>query len=735
MPKPETIKDVAGRLKDILTVENEYYVRATSALADDRTRVLKYGETFAVFNRVGDIEALGALQFGLFYRETRHLSSMTFRVNGSQPMLLSSTIRDDNTFLSVDLSNVDAADAGIITLPRGTIHFFRSKFLEEGCCREQIRVINYGVEPVAVPVSFHFDADFADIFEVRGSKRLERGVVLPPLVDSGQVVLRYLGLDKSERHTSLRFTPQPEKLDATSADFELLLEPKAERTIQLLVSCGKKKDSKSAVSYDHAFQEMTERGRQSPFEQCCIESSSKRFNTWLARSKSDLRMLTEGNPEKNYPYAGVPWFSTVFGRDGIITALECLWFAPAVGRGVLSFLAETQATEENAEQDAAPGKILHELRRGEMAVLKEVPFGKYYGSVDSTPLFLILAAAYYIRTNDLEFVTGLWPNIERALAWIADHGDVDGDGFVEYERMAETGLQQQGWKDSHDSVFHKDGRFAEPPIALCEVQSYVYGAKRGVAVLARAQGLHELAQRLDNEASKLQKKFERDFWSEELGLYVLALDGHKRQCQVRASNAGHVLLTRMADPSRAHTLAHNLMLDHSFSGWGVRTVAAGEARYNPMSYHNGSVWPHDNALIALGMSLYGMQDRAERILSGLYDASLQFDLHRLPELFCGFHRRADASGPTLYPVACAPQAWAAGAPFLLLRACIGLEIRAPERKLSLINPVLPAGLDYLRIEGLRVADATVDLLLQRHARGVAVEVLRKDGELEVVKSI
>ena len=723
-------------MKDILTIENEYYVRVTSALADDRTRVLKYGETFAVFNRVGDIEALGPVQFGLFYRETRHLSSMTFRVNGSQPMLLSSTIRDDNFFLSIDLSNVDHADRGVIILPRGTVHFFRAKFLEDGCCREQIRILNYGVETVVVPLSFHFGSDFADIFEVRGSKRGKRGILLPPRIARDEVVLRYRGLDELDRHTSLRFTPEPERLDADAAHFELLLEPKVERTIQVLVSCEEKNKPACADSYEEAFQQMTRREHDGPFEQCHIESSSKRFNTWLARSKSDLHMLTDGNPENNYPYAGVPWFSTVFGRDGIITALECLWFAPDIAKGVLSFLAHTQATEVNSEQDAAPGKVLHELRRGEMAALKEVPFGKYYGSVDSTPLFLILAAAYYFRTNDLDFIASIWPNVERALAWIADYGDVDGDGFVEYQRMSETGLQQQGWKDSHDSIFHKDGRFAEAPIALCEVQSYVYGAKRGIALLARAQGLADQAERLNREADQLQKNFERDFWSEELGLYVLALDGHKRQCEVRTSNAGHVLLTRLADPLRAATVAKNLMLEHSFSGWGVRTVAAGEARYNPMSYHNGSVWPHDNALIAAGMSLYGMQESAERILSGMYDASLQLDLHRLPELFCGFHRRTDAGGgPTLYPVACAPQAWAAGAPFLLLRACMGLEIRAPERKLLLTNPVLPVELDHLRIEGLRVADATVDVLLQRHPHGIAVEVLRKEGELEVIKSI
>ncbi|HEY4739414.1 MAG TPA: amylo-alpha-1,6-glucosidase [Candidatus Acidoferrales bacterium] len=722
-------------MTDIVRVEDEYYVRASSALADDRTRVLKYGDTFAVFNRYGDFEALGLSQFGLFHAESRHLSRFALRVNQQQPLLLSSTIREDNSFLSVDLTNLDSpTKKSDDTLPRGTVHIFRLEFLRATSFYQHIRLLNYGREPVSVSLVLNFDADFADIFEVRGTKRIRKGERLPDEVEGNAAILAYKGLDDVLRRTRLAFSPRPQSLTTREASFQITLAPKEEKSIFSTVSCERNRDSKKFPIFQTAFRDLRRQFDPDSIDECRITTSSESFNSWLNRSAADLRMLTEGNPEGPYPYAGVPWFDTVFGRDGIITALECLWMAPRFSEGVLKYLAETQATEEVPEQDAEPGKILHEMRRGEMATTKEVPFGRYYGSIDSTPLFVMLAGSYFVRTRNAAFLKNIWPNIKRALTWIDDYGDRDGDGFVEYERRSSKGLVQQGWKDSQDSVFHADGTLAEPPIALCEVQGYVYAAKRAAALLARAFDEPDLAKKLDSEAEVLRAKFEEAFWCDELGTYALALDGKKQQCRVRTSNAGHPLFCKIASQERAEAVAASLMARECFSGWGVRTVGASESRYNPMSYHNGSVWPHDNALIGLGFSLYGMQERACEILDGLYEASRYVELQRLPELFCGFHKRPESSGPTLYPVACSPQAWAAGSVFLLLQACLGLEAHDRQRQVYLANPRLPVSLDELRIQNFRLGDAVADFLIRRHGSEVAVHVLRKSGDIDIIKS-
>ncbi len=722
-------------MTDIVRVADEYYVRASSALVDDRTRVLKCGDTFAVLNRYGDIEDLGFSQFGLFHAESRHLSRFSMRLNQQQPLLLGSTVREDNAFLSVDVTNVDTALNTEDSLPRGTVHIFRSQFLGAASHYEHLRILNYGLVPVRLSLLFQFDADFADIFEVRGTKRARKGERLPDHVDGSAAILAYKGLDGVFRRTRLEFSPQPTSLTTREALFRIALEPKQETSIYTTVACQRDANTNGVVPYHTAFRSLVRDSEHARGEECHITTSSESFNSWLNRSSADLRMLIEHNPEGPYPYAGVPWFSTVFGRDGIITALECLWTSPRMAESVLKYLAETQATQEIPEQDAEPGKILHEMRRGEMAVTKEVPFGRYYGSVDSTPLFVMLAGAYFQRTGNLSLVNEIWPNVQRALEWIDTYGDCDGSGFVQYQQRAAKGLVQQGWKDSQDSVFHADGRMAEPPIWLCEVQGYTYAAKRAGALLARAVHEPDVADRLHAEAEKLQLRFEEAFWCEELGTYVLALDGQKKQCRVRASNAGHALFSKIAGPEHAKITASSLMEEHSFCGWGVRTVAACEARYNPMSYHNGSVWPHDNAIIALGFSYYGLQDYVAKILEGLHEASRRVELHRLPELFCGFHRRPEADGPTLYPVACSPQAWAAGSVYMLLQACLGLSVRGPERQICFTNPSLPSNLNEVRMHNLRVGDASADFLIHRDGASVKVEVLRKVGNVEVVESI
>jgi glycogen debranching enzyme len=723
-----------NRVGDVLAVENEYYVRATSGLADHRTRVLKYGDTFAVFNRYGDIEALGPLQFGLFHSECRHLSRMVLYVNDRQPLLLGSTVRQDNALLTVDLTNLDEPSGHPAAVQRGLIHIFRSSFLEYAACHQLVRLINYGSEEIRISLTLQFDADFSDIFEVRGSKRERRGEKLPAQVSEQEVALSYRGLDSVERRTRLYFSRVPELLGASEAKFTFSLEPKAEQNLVIDIFCERNHRTPSPGLQPHSRANISS-WHSKMLQDTRLMTSSDRLNAWIARSESDLRMLTEGNPEGEYPYAGVPWFSTVFGRDGIITAMECLWIAPSMARGVLSYLAETQARGEDVTQAAESGKIIHEIRRGEMATLGEVPFGRYYGSVDATPLFVMLAGDYFQRTNDLTFLKRLWPHIEAALAWIEQYGDTDGDGYVEYRRKSPRGLLQQGWKDSHDSIFHADGKIAEAPIALCEVQSYVFAAKLSAARLCIALGLVERAAKFSNEAATLRTRFNKDFWCEELGTFALALDGEKQQCRVSTSNAGHALFSGIATRDHAQIVCDTLLSPSLFSGWGVRTVSAAEKRYNPMSYHNGSVWPHDNALIGCGFARYGMHDKSLQILSAMYEASLEVDLHRLPELFCGFHRRGNAGAPILYPVACAPQAWAAGAVYLLICACLGMKIDACKRCVQFENPQLPAGVSEMRIMGLKVDRASVSLLIRRHSRGIDVEVLEKHGHLEVRKRI
>jgi glycogen debranching enzyme len=451
-------------------------------------------------------------------------------------------------------------------------------------------------------------------------------------------------------------------------------------------------------------------------------------NAWLRRSASDLAMLSTQLPTGPFPYAGVPWYSTTFGRDGILTARELLWVDPRPARGVLAFLAQTQARGADPSRDAEEGKILHEARKCEMAATREVPFGRYYGSVDSTPLFVGLCGAYWKRTGDLAFIAALWPHVLAALRWI--DGNADADGFVRYARRSSDGLVQQGWKDSHDSVFHADGRMAEPPIALCEVQGYVYEARLLAAQLAEAMGDRALARRLQDQAEALRQAFQARFWSEGLGLYAIALDGPGERCEVATSNAGHAMWSGIAAPQHAARMAERYLEPDFFSGWGIRTVAQGQARYNPMSYHNGSIWPHDNALVAAGMALYGHTLPALQVFTGLFDASVHFSQHRLPELFCGFSRRA-SEGPTLYPVACSPQAWASAGVFALLQACLGLRIDAARGEIALHAPRLPDFIDAMEIRQMGVGPHTADLSLQRYGQHVGIDVARKLGEINV----
>ncbi len=722
-------------MNDVIRWNNQFYIRAESSLADDRTEVLKQGETFAVFDRHGDIHEVLPGPQGLYHEGTRFLSRFELSLGPYQPMLLSASVKEDNALFTVDVTNTDFTLDGKNPVPRGTLHLCRTRFLWNGVWHERIRVQNYGMVKLPISLTLTIDADFADLFEARGHRRPRRGRRLITIRSKSGLVFGYKGLDETIRRTHVRCAPAPKRVTAKGFNIEANIPSQTARTWEIAVSCEiEPKRNRVALSYDHAQREADHLLKKSKAHDAHVYTSNEQFNDWLNRSIADLHMLISETPQGSYPYAGVPWFSVPFGRDGIITALQMLWMNPAPARGVLGYLAATQATEDRPEQDAEVGKILHETRQGEMAALGEIPFGKYYGSVDATPLFVVLAGAYYERSGDLRFLNRLWPHIQQALRWIDRYGDPTGTGFTTYARQSPTGLVHQGWKDSYDSIFHADGTAAEGPIVLCEVQAYVFRAKRAAAGLARVMGETDHADRLEDEAESLRARFERAFWRDELNSYALALDGKGRPCCVRSSNAGHCLYGGIAGKERGVRTARTLLREEFFSGWGIRTIATSEARYNPMSYHNGSVWPHDNAIIAAGMAAYGYQQGAMKILTGLFDASLFLDLHRQPELFCGFSRRPGES-PTLYPTACSPQAWAAGAGFQTLQACLGLQIDAPRRLVSFNRPVLPPFLERVQIRNLSVGAAKLDLVLDRHESEVAVRVARRVGDVEVVLTV
>jgi glycogen debranching enzyme len=711
----------------------QFFVPAAASLQERRPRTLKHADTFAMFDHNGDAIFGPGSPEGVFHLDTRHLSSLLLTIEGRRPLLLSSTVRDDNATLTCDLSNPDiVGDDGSVVLVNDLIHIRRSRFLWEGTCFERLALRNFDDRPRRVRLGIAFAADFADLFEVRGTVRQRRGSIHPPEVADDSVTLSYTGLDDRKRWTLLRFDPTPARLDGEAAIFELDLPPRRVQSIILEIGCDRPPAQGGLrTSFYRAMRDARRAQRRSSSRAAAISTSNDIFNEAARRSVSDLYMLMTDTPEGPYPYAGIPWFSTVFGRDALITALETLWLDSSIARGVLGHLSANQADRIDPEADAEPGKILHEVRRGEMAELGEVPFRRYYGSIDSTPLFVTLAGAYLERTGDAEFMAELWPSLVSALDWIERYGDRDGDGFVEYHRQTEAGLANQGWKDSHDSIFHADGSMAEGPIALVEVQAYVYGAWTAAALIAERLGLGEQAQRFALRAETLKHRFDEAFFDGDIGTYVLALDGDKRPCRVRSSNAGHALLTGIAYPERAAEVARSLMAGPSFAGWGVRTVASTEARYNPMSYHNGSVWPHDNALIAAGLSRYGYRAEAARIFEGLFAASIYIDLRRLPELFCGLSRRR-GQGPTFYPVACIPQAWAAAAPLSMIQSCLGLGFNAEGNHITFDEPVLPEFLDEVVLHRLRLGGGWADVALRRSGRKVVVHVLGRGGPVRVL---
>ena len=712
--------------------DNKYYILASSNYADNRVSTLNFEDTFGVFDRWGDIRQAGHDVQGIYHMGTRYISHLELGINNYRALLLSSNIKTDNEIMSVDLTNPDMEDENGFMIPKGSIHIARSKFLGNGAIYEHIELSNYGTETYSFEIDLDFNADFRDIFEVRGMMRERRGKLFnPEMMGENVAVISYKGLDNIQRNTHLRFDPVPDKLQQNHAVYRITLGAKQLQHIYCTAVFRSDDMPPHFENYNDALSALAKQLKRSKESITEITTNNEQFSNWLHRSRNDLRSLLVQTPQGLYPYAGVPWYNTAFGRDGIITALQTLWIAPEISKGVLTFLANRQATETDPVKDAEPGKIMHEMRYGEMAETGEIPFKLYYGGIDTTPLFIMLAGHYLRRTNDTETIRKIWPNILAAVEWIDVYGDIDGDGFIEYERKTESGLANQGWKDSHDSISHKNGDSPTYPISLCEVQAYVYDAKIQAAYIAKRFDENELAEKWEGEAAHLKKIFNDIFWDELLDTYVLALDGNKKPCRIISSNAGHTLFCGIATPEKAEKTVKTLMREDMFNGWGIRTLSAKEVRYNPMSYHNGSVWPHDTSMIAYGFARYGMFDEAMKIMQGLFDASLFVEWQRLPELFCGFNFRK-GEAPTNYPVACSPQAWSVASVYMLLQACLQLTIDAHEKKMVFNHAVLPPYIKTVTIKNLKCGESFFSIEIFRYAYDLGIHVINKPEGWEVV---
>ncbi|MBI2250688.1 MAG: amylo-alpha-1,6-glucosidase [Brevundimonas diminuta] len=711
-------------------MDDAYSVQTTAADTNDQDGLetlmaLKDGDAFLVADHWGDVKS-GA--DGLFERDTRLLSRFVLTVGRARPSRLSSGVTKDNVFFTCHSTNRPLPPMGGRSAPAGVLHLERRRFLWDRRLFERVRMVNHGVEDILLPLTFEFDADFADIFQVRGTVRAQHGEIHPPVIDGRRVTFSYTGLDGVARTSCLAFSEPPARLSANRAEFMFSL-PRG-RSLDLFVECGldayEQPDEARwrwhAILARLAMRRRLRRG-------AIVEGGRNQgFNDWLRQSRADIALLVTDLPTGPYPYAGTPWFSTPFGRDGIITAWQMLWIDPGLAKGVLTYLASRQATETNAFMDSAPGKIMHETRGGEMSVLGEVPFGLYYGGVDTTCLFIALAGAYAKRTNDYGTIRALWPHLIAAAGWMSDYGDSNGDGLIDYARAADTGLSNQGWKDSEDSIFHADGRFPKGPVALLEVQGYAFAAWKALAEMGAALG-DGRALEWAARAEALRALVEDRYWMEDEGFYAIALDGDGEQCRAVASNAGHLLFMGLPSHERARRVTRRMLTAEFRSGWGLRTLAKGQARFNPMSYHNGSVWPHDTALAAAGMARYGERRAVAMLLGEIYGSAAHFQM-RLPELFCGFVRET-GEPPIAYPVACLPQAWAAGSVFLMMQSVLGLSIDAAEGLVEVNNPALPAGLDRLSITRLKVGDGVIDLHFQRLNGHVVVMPRERSGAVNL----
>jgi glycogen debranching enzyme len=686
------------------------------------------GKTFLSTTVAGDISPAGAPDVGFFHDDTRFLSHMELRVGGHRSVVLSAST--EKTFANqVELTTSTITLRDSFDLPENTIHLRREQLLANDQFHDCLTFENFNLVPVSLAVEIHYAADFVDVFQVRGTARAEHGQYYKPITSKEGVVFVYRGRDKIFRQTSINFSPAPVRISDYIAHWDVDLAPLRQYKIHITITPGVQHERTRAGS---AGRDANLRLRREAFQRwesqsTVFQSSNEAFDIAIRTAIGDFHALQIPDGNEHVIAAGIPWFATLFGRDSIIAAYQSLSLNPQLAADTLRVLARYQGKEVNDWRDEQPGKILHEYRTGEMTRDGEMPFGPYYGSIDATPLFLILLSEAWNWTADEDLVAELLPHAYRALEWIATYGDLDGDGLIEYQRRSARGLANQGWKDSWDANMHRDGAVAKPPIALVEVQGYVYDAKYRMASLLRSFGDTVTADRLKRETSELLKRIEKMYWMPSRSFYAMALDGEKQQVQVIASNPGHLLWNRAIGKDRMRSVVNRLVADDMFSGWGIRTVSADERVFNPLSYHRGSIWPHDNSLSVHGMALNEFREPATRVFTTLFHAALRFRDFRLPELFCGVQRR-DYDDPVHYPVSCSPQAWASGATFLMLNSILGIRPSAPRKELNVVNPELPEWLDHLHIRNLRIGHCRVGLDFTRRGKRTFCNVVDVEGD-------
>lgn len=699
------------------------------AVADIRNAlVIKEGSLFLMTDAEGNVPRHNIEGFGLYKGDTRYLSTFELTLNNMKPTVLLSSAElgygSEHYLANPPLAMTDGPG-----LPKESLEIMRQRVIKNAL-HETIQVTNYNVFPVTVHLGFDFGADFMDMFEVRGEKRNRRGRTSEPVVEKERILFEYVGLDDVRRKTEIKFSPAPDHIWPSGAEFSISLRHHENVTISVSVA----PDDEVAGTFSSEFQLLAASHRNWLASCTHVTTNNNFFNSMLERSLDDVRMLNVENENGGYVAAGTPWFSSLFGRDSLIASFQLLAFNPEVARNTLHILAQWQGQNVDDWRDEEPGKILHELRTGEMASLEEIPMTPYYGSVDSTPLFLMLAAEYVAWTADIDLIRELEPHLMSALTWIQQHIDLGSSGYLEYAKRSSKGLLNQGWKDSHDGIVNGDGTLVRPPIALAEVQGYVYAAKLGMARILGLLDKKALAKKLKKEAVELSANFNRDFWLDDERFFALALGAEQRPATSITSNPAQCLWSGIINSDKVPATVQRIFSNDMFSGWGIRTLSSGAPRYNPLGYHLGSVWPHDNSIIGMGLKRSGFEDELNELVTALYDCCRTFDYYRLPELFCGVPRTAHGM-PVRYPVACRPQAWAAGTFPMLLQSMLGLAPNAVKNELKIVAPKLPHWLDEVEVRGLRVGNSAVDLLFEKRrgrtkthvtaGRGVTISFPRK----------